>query len=228
MFITNGHCADWIIVAARTNAEAGYGGISNFLVQKGTPGLSASEPLEKMGVRGSPTAGLYFEDCEIPRECLLGEEGLGFVQAMKTLENGRIGMAAYGVGIAQAALDEALKYAKQREAFGRAIIKFQAVHFKLADMKTEIDGARMLMYRAAWLHGRGECPQALFSAAKLFGTEAAVRCTDRAVQIHGGYGYMAEYRVERLYRDARLGPIGEGTSEIQRRLIAQETLALFA
>jgi len=228
MFITNGHCADWIIVAAITDPEAGYGGISNFLVKKGTPGLSATAPLEKMGVRGSPTAGLFFEDCEIPGEWLLGEEGLGFVQAMKTLENGRIGMAAYGVGIAQAALDESLKYAKQREAFGKPIIKFQPVHFKIADMKTDIDGARTLMYRVAWLHARGECPQALYSAAKLFGTEAAVRCTDRAVQIHGGYGYMAEYRVERLYRDARLGPIGEGTSEIQRRLIAQETLAQFA
>lgn len=228
MFITNGHCADWIIVAARTSEEAGYGGISNFLVKKGTPGLSATAPLEKMGVRGSPTAGLFFDGCEVPAEMLLGQEGLGFVQAMKTLENGRIGMAAYGVGIAQAALDESLKYAREREAFGRPIIKFQPVHFKIADMQTEIDAARLLMYRAAWLHGRGECPQALFSAAKLFATETAVRCTDRAVQIHGGYGYMAEYRVERLYRDARLGPIGEGTSEIQRRLIAQETLARFS
>ncbi|MCP4869672.1 MAG: acyl-CoA dehydrogenase [Proteobacteria bacterium] len=228
MFITNGHCADWIIVAARTSPEEGYAGISNFLVKKGTPGLSATEPLEKMGVRGSPTAGLFFEDCEVPHEMLLGTEGLGFVQAMKTLENGRIGMAAYGVGIAQAALDESLKYAKQREAFGRPIIKFQPVHFKIADMQTDVDAARTLMYRAAWLHSRGECPQSLFSAAKLFATEAAVRCTDRAVQIHGGYGYMAEYRVERLFRDARLGPIGEGTSEIQRRLIAQETLAQFA
>ena len=228
MFITNGHCADWVMVAAKTDPEAGYGGVSNLLVHKDTPGMTASEPLEKMGCRGSPTAALYFEDCEIPREWLVGGEGSGFLQAMKTLETGRIGMASYGIGIAQAALDEAIAYAKQREAFGKPIIKFQPVHFKIADMKTEIDGARMLMYRVAAMHERGECSQAQYSAAKLFATEAAVRCTDKAVQIHGGYGYMSEYRVERLYRDARLGPIGEGTSEIQRRLIAQETLALFS
>ena len=184
--------------------------------------------IEAPGVRGSPTAALYFEDCEIPKEWIVGAEGSGFIQAMKTLEMGRIGMASYGVGIAQAALDEAIKYAKTREAFGKPILKFQPVHFKIADMKAEIDGARLLMHRAAALHATGDCPQAVYSAAKLFATEAAVHCTDKAVQIHGGYGYMAEYPVERLYRDARLGPIGEGTSEIQRRLIAQETLALFA
>jgi len=158
----------------------------------------------------------------------MGQEGTGFVQAMKTLENGRIGMAAYGVGIAQAALDEALKYSKERSAFGKPIIKFQPVHFKLADMKIAVEGARLLGLRASWAHGEGSCPPSLFSAAKLYGTETAVKVTDLAVQIHGGYGYMAEYRVERLFRDARLGPIGEGTSEIQRQLIARETLAAFA
>jgi alkylation response protein AidB-like acyl-CoA dehydrogenase len=228
MFITNGPVADWVMVTAKSNPQAGHHGVSNFLVKKGTPGFSAGKPLEKMGCRGSPTSSLHFEDCEIPKEWLVGEEGMGFIQAMKTLEGGRIGMSAYGVGIAQAALDESIKYGKEREAFGRPIVRFQPIHFKIADMKIDVDGARLLMMRAAWLHGRGECPQAVYSAAKLYGTEAAVRCTDRAVQIHGGYGYMAEYRVERLYRDARLGPIGEGTSEIQRRLIAQETLAMFA
>ncbi len=228
MFITNGGSADWILVMAKTNPEAKHAGVSNFLVKKGTPGLSASKPLSKMGMRGSETVALYFEDCEIPHEWLVGEEGYGFVQAMKTLENGRLGMAAFGVGIAQAALDEALKYTKQREAFGKPIIKFQPVHFKLADMKVLVDGARTLMYRAAWLHEQGRCSQAQYSAAKLFATEAAVKCTDLAVQVHGGYGYMSEYRIEHLYRDARLGPIGEGTSEIQRRLIAQETQALFS
>ena len=228
MFITNGNCADWYVVAARTDPDAGHGGVSSFLVKKGTPGFEQGPSLEKMGCRGSPTSALYFEDCEIPSEWLLGTEGTGFVQAMKTLENGRIGMAAYGAGIAQAALDESLKYSRERAAFGRPIIKYQPVHFKLADMRIAIDGARLLGMRASWLHGQGKCPQALFSAAKLYGTETAVKVTDKAVQIHGGYGYMAEYRVERLYRDARLGPIGEGTSEIQRQLIAQETLAAFA
>lgn len=227
MFITNGSCADWVLVTARTDPDAGHLGVTSFLVKANTPGFAAGASLEKMGCRGSPTSALHFEDCEIPHEWLVGGEGAGFLQAMKTLEFGRIGMAAFGVGIAQAALDEALKYAKERSAFGKAIIRFQPVHFKLADMRIAVDGARILAMRAAWLHGRGECPQALFSAAKLLATETAVRCTDLAVQIHGGYGYMAECRVERLYRDARLGPIGEGTSEIQRRLIAQETLAMF-
>jgi len=227
MFITNGGDADWVMVAARTDTESGHKGISNFLVKKGTPGFSASRPLEKMGLRGSPTVALYFEDCEIPREWICGEEGEGFLQAMKTLESGRLGMAAFGVGIAQACLNESLRYTKEREAFGRAIIKFQPVHFKLADMQIDVDGAKLLLTRAAWLHSQGQCPQAMFSAAKLFATEAAVRCADRAVQVHGGAGYMSESRVERLFRDARLGPIGEGTSEIQRRLIADETIAIF-
>ena len=228
MFITNGNCADWILVAAKTDPDAGYGGVSSFLVHKDTPGFSAGTSLEKMGCRGSPTSALYFDDCEVPHEWMLGTEGTGFIQAMQTLEFGRIGMAAFGVGIARAALEESIKYAKERTAFGRPIIKFQPVHFKIADMRVMVDGARLLAMRASWLHRKGNCPQSLFSAAKLYGTESAVKCTDMAVQIHGGYGYMAEYRVERLYRDARLGPIGEGTSEIQRRLIAQETLAEFA
>jgi butyryl-CoA dehydrogenase len=228
MFITNGNCADWYVVAARTDPDAGYAGVSSFLVKKGTAGFDQGPSLEKMGCRGSPTSALYFEDCEIPSEWLMGQEGTGFVQAMKTLENGRIGMAAYGVGIAQAALDESLKYSKERSAFGKPIIRFQPVHFKLADMKIAVEGARLLGLRASWAHGEGSCPPSLFSAAKLYGTETAVKVTDLAVQIHGGYGYMADYRVERLFRDARLGPIGEGTSEIQRQLIARETLAAFA
>ena len=228
MFITNGHCADWVLVMAKSDPDRGHGGISNFLVRKGTPGFSASKPMEKMGLRGSPTAALFLEDVEIPDEWLVGQAGAGFVQAMKTLESGRIGMAAFGVGIAQAALDEALAYTRQREAFGKSIIKFQAVHFKIADMKVLVDGARLLARRVAWLHDQGQASQAQYSAAKLFATEAAVKCTDLGVQVHGGYGYMSEYRIERLYRDARLGPIGEGTSEIQRRIIARETQALFA
>jgi alkylation response protein AidB-like acyl-CoA dehydrogenase len=136
-------------------------------------------------------------------------------------------MAAFGLGIAQAALEAAVKYARERTAFGRPIIKFQAIHFKIADMHVAVEGARLLAYRAAWAAANGQATQTLFSAAKLFATEAAVRCTDMALQIHGGYGYMAEYPIERLYRDARLGPIGEGTSEIQRLLIARETLAEF-
>ena len=228
MFITNGNCADWYVVAARTDADAGHAGVSSFLVKRGTPGFDQGPSLEKMGCRGSPTSALYFEDCVIPSEWLIGGEGTGFVQAMKTLQNGRIGMAAYGVGIAQAAFDGALTYSQQRPAFGKPIIRFQPVHFKLADIQIAIDGARLLGMRASALLGSGASSGSLYSAAKLYATETAVMATNKAVQIHGGYGYMAEYRVERLYRDARLGPIGEGTSEIQRQLIARDTLAAFA
>ena len=227
MFITNGADADWVMVAAKTDMDAEHGGVTNFLVKKGTPGFSAGPNMEKMGLRGSPTNALYFEDCEIPDEWRIGEEGTGFFQAMKALENGRLGLAAFGAGLAQACLNEGLAYAKQREAFGKKIVQFQPVHFKLADMAIDADGARLLLLRAAWAHQQGTCSQALYSSAKLFATEAAVRCADRAVQIFGGAGYMSESRVERLFRDARLGPIGEGTSEIQRRLIADETMANF-
>ena len=220
--------ADWVMVAAKTDVDAEHGGVTNFLVKKGTPGFSAGPNMEKMGLRGSPTNALYFEDCEIPEEWRIGDEGTGFVQAMKALENGRLGMAAFGAGLAQACLNEALAYAKEREAFGKKIVQFQPVHFKLADMAIDADGARLLLLRAAWAHQQGTCSQALYSSAKLFATEAAVRCADRAVQIFGGAGYMSESRVERLFRDARLGPIGEGTSEIQRRLIADETIANFS
>lgn len=225
MFITNGPVAHWVVVAAKTDPEAGHAGISLFLVERGTPGFTSGPPLAKLGCRGSPTSALHFDECEVPEDHLVGDHGGGFIHAMQTLESGRIGMAAYGVGIAQAAFDAALKYAQQREAFGKRIVQFQPVHFKLADMRIEIDGARLLLYRAAAAAAQGNCPQSLFSAAKLYATEIAVRCTDRAMQIHGGYGYMEEFPVERLYRDARLGPIGEGTSEIQRRIIAQDTLA---
>ncbi len=228
MFITNGNCADWVMVAAKTDPDAGHAGVSMFLVHKDTPGFEAGPSLEKLGCRGSPTSGLFFEDCEIPDEWLVGPPGQGFLLAMKTLESGRVGMAAFGLGIAQAALDASLKYARERTAFGKPIIKFQPVHFKLADMHVAVEGARLLAYRAAWAAASGTASQSLYSAAKLFATEAAVRCTDMAIQIHGGYGYMAEYPVERYYRDARLGPIGEGTSEIQRSLIARETIAELA
>ena len=227
MFVTNGPVADWVMVAAKTAPDQGNKGVSSFLVRKGTPGFSAGQALDKMGLRGSPTSTLHFDDCEIPGEWLVGTENAGFKQIMWTLSHGRVAMAGLSVGIAQAALDEAIAYSGQREAFGKPIIRFQPVHFKIADMKIDVDGARLVTRKAAWQLERGDCSQALLSSAKLFASEAAVRCADRAVQIHGGYGYMREYRVERLYRDARLGPIGEGTSEIQRRIIAAETFDLF-
>ncbi|HCP45142.1 MAG TPA: acyl-CoA dehydrogenase, partial [Deltaproteobacteria bacterium] len=164
MFITNGPDADWVVVVARTDQEAGHEGLSSFLVKKGTPGFTAGGPLDKMGCKGSPTSALFFENCVVPSEWLLGEPGDGFAQLQWTLERGRIAMASFGVGIAQASLDVALAYAQEREAFGKKIIRHQPVHFKIADMKIEVDGARILMLRAAWLHERGEASPALLSA----------------------------------------------------------------
>jgi alkylation response protein AidB-like acyl-CoA dehydrogenase len=222
--ITNAPIADVATVMAVTDPEASYGGVTTFIVDLSKEGVTRSAPYRKMGLRGSPTGGLMFEDVKLSDDDVVGEVGQGFVQAMMTLEHGRIGMASFGIGIAEAAMVEAMKYSNERTAFGKPISRFQAVHFKIADMKVDIDAARLMARRVAWMKSTGAECRELASIAKLFATEVAVRVTDAAVQIHGGWGYTDDFIVERLYRDARLGPIGEGTSEIQRELIARSIL----
>ena len=222
--ITNAPIADVATVMAVTDPDASYGGVTTFVVDLSKTGVTRSAPYPKMGLRGSPTGGLRFEDVELSDDDVVGEVGQGFLQAMMTLEHGRIGMASFGVGIADAAMAEAMTYANARTAFGKPISRFQAVHFKIADMKIDIDAARLMARRVAWKKSTGAECRELASIAKLFATEVAVRVTDAAVQVHGGWGYTDDYIVERLYRDARLGPIGEGTSEIQRELIARSIL----
>ncbi|HJQ23746.1 MAG TPA: acyl-CoA dehydrogenase family protein [Blastocatellia bacterium] len=223
-YITNGPIADVILTFLVTAPERGTRGHSLILVDGDTPGLVRGRKLEKMGVRGSPTSELFFEDCRVPVANLLGEADTGFPVLMQCLAYDRIGMACFCLGIAKASLDEALKYATTRQAFGAPIANFEAVSFKLAEMKAEIDTAELLIYQAAWLHDQGEDVTVAASMAKLYASEAAKRAADYAVQIHGGAGYFRDYRVERLYRDARLCEIGEGTSEIQRMIIARAIL----
>ncbi len=225
-FITNGPIADVAIVFAFTDPEAGPGGgVTCFIVDTDNPGFKPGKPLEKMGFRGSPTSEVFLEECRVPESAVLGETGKGFLQAMETLEYGRIGMATVCLGIAAACMDEANRYSKERKQFGRFINRFQEVSFKLADMMILTDLSRLMIYRAAWARETGDPEKAvLASCAKLFASEAAVQISSWAVQVHGGYGYMKDYPVERLYRDARLGEIGEGTSEIQRLLIARDLI----
>ncbi|MFH1538685.1 MAG: acyl-CoA dehydrogenase family protein [bacterium] len=225
MFITNGPVADFAIVIARTSKEGGPKGISAFVVDKGTKGFSAGKPINKMGVRGSSTSELIFEDCKIPAENLLGKEGEGFKIAMQTLEYARISISCFCLGIARAAMEDSIAYAETRMAFGKPIGAFQSVNHKIADMRMYTETARNLIYHAAWLKQEGH-PEAnvMISIAKLFASEKATRIVNDAVQIHGGYGYSREYRVERLYRDVKLGEIGEGTSEVQRMIIAKHLL----
>jgi alkylation response protein AidB-like acyl-CoA dehydrogenase len=222
--ITNAPIADLAVVMAVTDPDAGYGGVSMFGVDLKKHGVSKTAAYKKMGLKASPTGGLVFEDVELSNDDLIGEPGQGFIQAMQTLELGRIGMCHFGIGIAEAAYDASRKYAQERMAFKRPIARLQAVHFKIADMKIMIDGARLLARQCAWRKAQGEHLGAAASAAKTYACEMAVKVTDMAVQIHGGWGYTSDYVVERLYRDARLGPVGEGTSEIQRELIARELL----
>jgi len=228
-FISNGPIADIAVVMAVTGKPDEKGrNVSSFIVEKGMKGFSTGKHLDKMGYRGAPTSELFFDDCEVPAENLLGVENEGFIQAMKTLEYGRIGMATVALGIAVACMDESIKYAKERQQFGRPIGKFQMVGFRLSDMKVLTDVSRMLIYKAAWLKDSNS-PEAatMASIAKLTASEASTKISSWAVQVHGGYGYMTEYPVERLYRDAKLGEIGEGTSEIQRILIARDVLTKY-
>jgi alkylation response protein AidB-like acyl-CoA dehydrogenase len=223
-FITNGHYADVSVVIAVTNKAEGTHGLSAFIVEKGTPGFRPGKKENKLGLRASDTSELIFEDCEIPAENLLGKEGEGFVDAMRTLDGGRISIAALSLGIGRGALDASVKYVKQRKQFGKAIAEFQGIQWKLADMATELDAARLLTLRAAVLKDAGQRVTRESSMAKLYASEVAVRICDEAVQLHGGYGFIKDYPVEKFYRDVKLCTIGEGTSEIQRMVIGREIL----
>lgn len=220
-FITNASYAGVVIITAVTDKSRGQHGISSFIVPKGTPGFEVGTKYDKLGLRASDTAELHFDDCRIPAENILGKPGEGFKQFLKTLDGGRISIGALALGVAQASLEASLKYARERVQFGQAISKFQAIQFKLADMAMEIEAARLMIYRSAWLKDQG-LPYTKESAmAKLMASEVAMRAAWQAVQIHGGYGYMKEYPVERFFRDAKLMEVGEGTSEIQRLVIAR-------
>lgn len=224
IFITSGGLADTYIVTAMTDPEKKTRGISMFIVEKGTPGFKFGKKENKMGMRGSSTRELIFDNVRIPKENLLGKEGEGFKIAMQALDGGRVGVGALAIGIAQAALDESVRYAKERYQFGRPIGKFQAIQTMLADMETEIQAARLLVHKAAWLKDNNMPYSKESAIAKLYATETAMRCTLKAVQIHGGYGYIKEYKVERLMRDAKITEIFEGTSEIQRIVISKALL----
>jgi hypothetical protein len=223
-FTTNAHIADVCVAMAMTDRAASHHGISAFIIEKGTPGFKTGKKENKLGMRCSPTGEVLFTDCKLPATQLCGKRGEGFVDSLRILDGGRISIAALSVGLAQGAYEAALKYSKQRKQFGRFISEFQAIQYKLADMATEIDAARMLTLRAAWLKDNGHGVNKESSMAKLFASEMAVRAADSALQVHGGYGFIKDYPVEKFYRDVKLCTIGEGTSEIQRMVIARQLL----
>jgi hypothetical protein len=225
-FITNAGVADTAVVMAVTDRAAGKRGISAFVVERGTKGFRAGKKEDKLGVRSSDTSELVLEDVRVPPESLLGEEGQGFVDTLRILDKGRIGIAAFSVGIARAALEASIRYALERRQFGHPIADFQAIQTKIADMATQVDAARLLTHRAAAMADAGRSHTAESSMAKLLASEAAVQIALEAIQIHGGYGYVKEYPVERYLRDAKIGTIGEGTSEVQRLVIARQLLHL--
>lgn len=224
-WITNGSTASIYLVMAQTNVELGHKGINCLIVEKGMPGFEVGPKENKLGIRGSDTHSLMFTDVKIPKENRIGEEGFGFKFAMKTLGGGRIGIASQALGIASGAYELALAYSKERKAFGKLISQHQAIQFKLADMATRIEAARLLIYRAAWLKTQGLPCEKEGAQAKVFASETAMWVTTEAVQIHGGYGYVKEYHVERLMRDAKITQIYEGTSEVQRIVISRALLA---
>ncbi len=224
MWCTNASIAEYIITLVRTDQQGGSRSLSMILVPTNTPGLHIGPPEKKMGLHGSPTHAVTYENVRVPLENLVGQESMGLQQALATLDAGRISIAAISVGLARAALDHACNYAKERQAFGQAIAGFEAVQWMLADAATEIEAAQNLLYKAAWLKQERRPYTKHASMAKLFATEMAERVCRNAIQIHGGYGYSREYPVERIYRDARLMTIGEGTSEIQRMVIARNLL----
>jgi len=223
-FTTNGQVADLCVVMAVTDRAASSHGISAFLVEKGIPGFRPGKKENKLGMRCSPTNEMILTDCRVPASQLCGKQGEGFVDALRVLDGGRISIAALAVGIAQGAYEAALRYSKQRKQFGRFISEFQAIQHKLADMATDIDASRLLTQRAAWMKDSGQNVNKESAMAKLFASETAVRVADEAVQVHGGYGFLKDYPVEKFYRDVKLCTIGEGTSEIQRLVIARQLL----
>jgi alkylation response protein AidB-like acyl-CoA dehydrogenase len=223
-FTTHGTYGDICVAMAVTDKAEGHHGISAFILEKGMPGFFPGKKENKLGLRASDTSTIIFEDCRVPKENLLGQLGEGFIDALKVLDGGRISIAALGIGMAQGAYEAALNYSKQRRQFGKAISEFQAIQFKLADMATEIESARLLTHRAAWMKDQGMQTTAQSSMAKLYSGEVAVRVANECVQIHGGYGFIKEYPAEKFYRDVKLCTIGEGTSEIQRLVIAREIL----
>ena len=223
-WITNGGSASTYLVMAQTDVDKGHRGINCLVVERGMEGFTVGAKEDKMGIRGSDTHTLMFQDVKVPKENRVGEDGFGFKFAMKTLAGGRIGIAAQALGIASGALEFALAYSKERQAFGKEIHQHQAIAFKLADMATEVEAARMLCLKAAWIKDQGEDYDLASSMAKLYASEVAGRVTDQAVQIHGGYGYVKEYHVERLMRDSKITQIYEGTSEVQRIVISRSIL----
>jgi butyryl-CoA dehydrogenase len=223
-FTSNGPTGDTYFVFAWTDKEAGRKGMSAFIVPKGTPGMQAGTHFQKMGLRSSQTSEMLFKDCRVPKENLLGQEGRGLVMAMTGFDHGRIGISAQSVGIIQAALDESIKWSKERVQFGKPISRQQAISWMIADMATDLDAARFLTYRAAWLKDQGVTFSKEAAMAKLFAAEAAMKHTIKAVQIHGGYGYVKGAKVERLMRDAKITEIYEGTSEAQRMVISGNVL----
>ena len=223
-FTTHGGVGDVVVVMAVTNREAGSKGISAFIVERGTPGLRSGKKEDKLGMRASDTTELVLENCQVPAGHLLGREGHGFVNSMQVLDAGRIGIAALAVGLAQGAYEAALRYAKERRAFGKTISQFQAIRWKLADNATRIEAARLLTYRAAYLKDHKRKTTLESAMAKLYASEIAVKAADDCVQIHGGYGFVKDYPAEKFFRDVKLTTIGEGTSEIQRLVIARQLL----
>jgi alkylation response protein AidB-like acyl-CoA dehydrogenase len=224
-FITHGRVGHVTVVMAVTDKNAGRKGISAFIVERGTPGLSAGKKEDKLGMRASDTSEVLLDNCRIPADQLLGEEGQGFVNTMEVLDAGRIGIAALAVGLAQGAYEAALAYARERKSFGKTISQFQAIQWKLADAATRIEAARLLTYRAAHLKSHGRRTSLESAMAKLYASEIAVKVADDCVQIHGGYGFVKDYPAEKYFRDVKLTTIGEGTSEIQRLVIARQLLS---
>jgi hypothetical protein len=223
-FTTNAHYADVCVAMAVTDRAGAQHGISAFIIEKGTPGFRLGKKENKLGLRASATGEVIFENCRLPASQLLGKEGEGFVDSLKILDGGRISIAALSIGMAQGAYDAALRYSKLRQQFGRPISEFQAIQYKLVDMATALDASRLLNYRAGWMLDRGMRVTRESAMAKLYASEAAVDIANEALQIHGGYGFIKDYPAEKFYRDVKLCTIGEGTSEIQRLVIARQLL----